>query len=377
MKVAQITATFPPYMAGTGNVCYQLSEELAKQDHDVTVYTSRFPDADYHYPNTIKVKRYKPLLKIGSAPLILELLNIKNFDIIHLHYPYFFGGEIVYIVSKLFNQNYVITYHNDVIGSGIDSKILRLFFELHLKFIFKLIIKNAHKVIVPSIDFARNSNLKLIKDIDNLLVEIPNCVDINKFSPEIDCNDVIEKHNLRSKHVLLFVRALDKTHCTCGLEYLLKSIVTIERKDVVLLIVGDGDLKSYYQGLSEELKVVDKVIFAGNIPNEQLPKYYTASDIFILPSVESENFPLVILEAFSCAKPVITSNLPGVRSLIDEGVDGLLTIPKNIDDLSTKIQYLLNHPEVRTSFGINGRNKVVKNYSWKMIAKKLENIYSL
>ncbi|HHV35024.1 MAG TPA: glycosyltransferase, partial [Syntrophomonadaceae bacterium] len=118
MKIAQISATFPPYMAGTGNVCYQYALGLAKLGHEVTVYTSKCPDIDYKYPDSIQVVSNEPLLKIGNAPIIPDLVKIKGHDIVHLHYPFFFGGELLYLNSKLSKEKYIVTYHNDVISSG-------------------------------------------------------------------------------------------------------------------------------------------------------------------------------------------------------------------------------------------------------------------
>lgn len=371
MKIAQVSATFPPYMAGTGNVCYHISLELAKRGHDVTVYTSRFPDVDYKYPDILKVKRFKPLFQIGNAPFTPELLKLKDFDIIHLHYPYYFGGEMVYIASKLWKQKYVITYHNDVIGLGL----LRLFLKLHKDVLMKFIITNAYKIIVPSIDFARNSHLNTLTDIDHSVVEIPNGVDINKFHPEIDCNDIRDKYNLWDKDVLLFVRALDKAHYHSGLEYLLKSFTKIENKSAVLLIVGGGNLKNYYISLSKKLGVANKVIFVGSVPNEDMPRYYVASDIVVLPSILTESFGMILIEAMATGKTVIASNLPGVRTVVDDGKDGLLIVPKNVNDLTSKIQYLLDNEELRSKFGKSGREKIKKRYPWEKIAKETEKVY--
>ena len=372
MKIAQVTHTFPPYMGATGNACYHISLELSKCGHDVTVYTSKYPDVDYKYPDILKVNRFKPLFQTGNAPFIPELLKLKDFDIVHLHYPYYFGGEMVYIASKLWKQKYVITYHNDVIGSGL----FKLFFKLHRIALMKLIMANAYKIIVPTMDFARNSYINMLTNIDHSVIEIPNGVDLDKFHPEVDCDYIKDKYNLWNKNVLLFVRTLDKGHYLySGLEYLLKSFLKIENKNTILLIVGGGNMKNYYINLSKKLGVANKVIFIGNIPNKDMPKYYIVSDIVILPSTLTESFGMVLIEAMATGKPVIASNLPGVRTVVDDGKNGLLTLPKNVDDLTSKIQYLLDNEEVRRKFGKLGRKKAEENYSWEVIAKKTEKVY--
>ncbi|NJE77436.1 glycosyltransferase family 4 protein, partial [Thermococcus sp. ES12] len=147
--------------------------ELAKLGHEVTVFTSRYPDEEYEYPDIITVKRFKPLFRIGNAPFIPQLLReIKDFDIVHLHYPFFFGGEFIHFIKKLRNIHYVITYHNDVILPGMLNFPLKFYKTM----LMKQILKNAEKIIVTSLDYARNSELWKISEIQEKIVGIPNGV---------------------------------------------------------------------------------------------------------------------------------------------------------------------------------------------------------
>ncbi|KUK17004.1 glycosyltransferase family 4 protein [Thermococcus sibiricus] len=374
MKIAQVSATFPPYMAGTGNVCYHYAMELAKLGHEVTVFTSRYPDEDYAYPDIITVKRFKPLFRIGNAPFIPQLLReIQDFDIVHLHYPFFFGGELIYFLKKLRNQKYVVTYHNDVILLGMWGIPLKFYKTM----VMKQILKNAEKIIVTSMDYARNSDLWKISRAREKIVEVPNGVDINKFSPKISGEEIKTMYNIEDKDIVLFVGALDKAHYFKGVEYLLQSFATIEDRNSILIIVGDGDLKGYYMRLAESLRLKKRVLFTGRVPDKDLPKYYASADVVVLPSITmGEAFGLVLVEGMATGKPVIGSNLPGVRTVVDDGINGYLVEPKNTAELSEKINYLLENEKIRKKFGKRGRKKVEKLYSWKKIAKRLENIYT-
>ena len=89
-----------------------------------------------------------------------------------------------------------------------------------------------------------------------------------------------------------------------------------------------------------------------------------------------EAFGLVLVEAMATGKPVIASDLPGVRTVVNNGKDGFLVEPKNVEDLTLKIQYLLENEEVRKKFGSEGKKKVEEKYSWDKIAWKLAKIYS-
>jgi glycosyltransferase involved in cell wall biosynthesis len=77
----------------------------------------------------------------------------------------------------------------------------------------------------------------------------------------------------------------------------------------------------------------------------------------------------------ACGKAVVASNLAGVRSVVEDGVNGFLTEPKNADDLASKINYLLTNPAVASGFGFRGREKAEQQYDWKIIGKQLEKIY--
>ena len=139
-----------------------------------------------------------------------------------------------------------------------------------------------------------------------------------------------------------------------------------------LVIVGEGELKSRYQALAARLKIESRAKFVGYVAEKDLPKYYNLADVVVLPSIDkSEAFGLVL----ACAKPVIASNLPGVRSVVAEKVDGLLVEPRNIDELANKINYLLLNPELGVKYGKAGRVKVEAQYSWQIIGMQLDQLY--
>lgn len=371
MKIAQVVAAFPPYMSGTGNVCYHYAIELARLGHEVTVFTGNYPDEPYEYPPEIKVVRLKSLFRIGNAPFLPGLLRIKDYDIIHLHYPFFFGSELVYIVSKLRGIKYVLSYHNDTIAGGIFG----LYFKLYNATIMNLVLSGAQKLIVSSIDYGRNSFLaSYADDGKGKLIEIPFGVDLTRFNDNAGSDKFKKSLGLQGKKTVLFVGGLDKAHYFKGVEYLIQSFAKIKSDNARLLIVGDGDLKEGFKKLAEEEGVGDKTIFAGKVSDDDLSGYYGLSDIVVLPSIAVESFGLVLIEAMAMGKPVIASNLPGVRTVVDNGVNGFLVEPKNVQMLADKLKQLLSDDKQRISFGEKGKEKVKSEYSWGVIGKKIENI---
>jgi glycosyltransferase involved in cell wall biosynthesis len=372
MHIAQVSATFPPYMAGTGNVCLNNSVGLARRGHKVTVLTREYTTGSYDDPENIRVIRYKPLFEIGNAPFIPELMRTKGYDIVHLHYPFYFGGEMMYLLSKLKKIRYVVTYHNDVrVENRLNNAII-----LHEKTIMRKILLNARKVCFHSMDFASHSSIhRLVDDHPGAIEIIPNGVDTGRFTPGLSADEVKKAHELKEMQVILFVGSLDKAHYFKGVDVLLNSFAGIRSKNYRLVLVGEGDMKPDYISRARELGVLDQTVFAGRVPENDLPYYYAAADLVVLPSVAIESFGMVLIEAMACGKPVIASDIPGVRTVVEDEVDGFLTRPGDEKDLGCKIRYLLDNEETCRRFGMNGRRKVERMYTWETIAERLEACY--
>jgi len=383
MKIAIIVSTFPPYLGGIGNVAYHQALELVKLGYEVEVLTPNYKTKKYIEENIsgVKVKRIVPLFKIGNAaylPAIKRILNEVKYDLVHLHYPFFGGAEFVSKskTKRLFKL--ILHYHMDTVGRGWRGII----FSCHTKVILPKIVRIADKVIVTSFDYAHESLLKsFIEKNKEKFIEVANGVDLDKFAPFNKDTDLMYKLNIDStKKVILFVGGLDTAHYFKGVDYLIRAYKILRSTDVgrqaKLIIVGEGDLKKKYQDLSHQLNLFDHVVFTGRVAENDLAKYYNLSDVVVLPSIDkSEAFGMALIEAMACAKPVVASNLAGVRSVVINEKNGLLVEPKDIEDLATKISQLLENPNLAKDYGQAGRGKVVRKYDWKIISQQIDQIY--
>ena len=115
--------------------------------------------------------------------------------------------------------------------------------------------------------------------------------------------------------------------------------------------------------------------FLGKISDEELPRIYQQADLLVLPSInKNEAFGLVLLEAMACGVPVIASDLPGVRTVFEDGRQGLLCKPGDVSDLKNKIEEILADEEKRKIMGKEARILALEKYSWKKIGRKLNDI---
>jgi glycosyltransferase involved in cell wall biosynthesis len=368
MKIAHIVNTFPPYWSGTGIAAQNLTVALSKLGHEIHVFIPQtIENEKTNYPGII-VHKLKPLLRFGQAPFTPELLNIRGFDVLHLHFPYYFGGELTSVISKIRNIPEVITYHNDVIKPNPSGLLV----NFHYQFVAPRVLNNAKYLFVMSEQFKEESLMSKVFSNNERVRIIPQGVDTTKFRPDVK-KQLIPEINDDSPFVL-FVRTLDNAHYHSGLNYLIQAMINVKTK-CHLVVVGDGELKEYYQQLTCESGVSNRVHFIGKVSNENLPSYYSACTLFVLPSAETENASIVILEAMACGKPVIATEVGGSKQLIDNERNGYLVAPKKPDALSTMINYIIDHPDIANIVGKNARENVVTTSSWEVVAKQVDSTY--
>lgn len=119
----------------------------------------------------------------------------------------------------------------------------------------------------------------------------------------------------------------------------------------------------------------DQIVILGQVSQQEKADLLAACDVLALPS-SHESFGLVFLEAWVCGKPVIGARIGAVSSVIDEGVDGLLSTYGDIDDLARAINALLADPARRRRMGQAGRQKVLDRYTWDVVTRQLRDLYS-
>jgi glycosyltransferase involved in cell wall biosynthesis len=377
MRIAHVTATYFPHNTGTGNVAHHNAAEMARLGHDVTVFTALAERTSrFEVQDEVSVYRLKPLLRHGNALFMPGLFTrLRTFDLVHLHMPFYGAAETVYLLRKLTGIPLVITHHQDVLLRGVASAISRT----HDRLIGRRLMQTADRACFTSLDYAYHSQFRPQIETGQVKpIEMPNGVDPATYSPGEQPSDLLERLNLQGRAVLLFVGALDRAHYFKGVHILLQALARVVRPDVALVIVGEGDLRAEYKQQSLDLGLQEWVRFTGFVDSQELVNFYRLADITLLPSTTAgEAFGLVLLESLACGTPVIAPNLPGVRTVVADPVDGRLVEPGSIDDLAGKLNALLSLPEEqRRAMGQAGRQRVTSRYDWRLIGARLEALYA-
>lgn len=366
MKIAHVVCTFPPYQGGIGNTTYHFAEELTKLGQDITVFTPVYNKQD-NINYGFNLVRLNPVLKYGNGAFLPQLFwRLGEFDIVHLHYPFFGGVEPVWLRKIVGGKKckLVIHYHMDTDDLSPTAKLL----SLPSKLIESSLFKQADAITCASLDYIDNSSIgSFYKNNKNKFYEIPFGVDTERFKPDGNW--------LKPKNVILFVGALDKAHNFKGLDILLQAMVKIDNKK--LIIVGGGDMLDYYSEYAKKIGAKDKVNFIGKVSDAELPKYYNQADLFVLSSTNKhEAFGLVLLEAMASGLPVIASDLPGVRKVFTDGQEGLSAKIADPFDLAEKIKRILSDEAARARIAQSARQLAIGKYSWKKSVQKLNEIYN-
>jgi len=372
MRIAEVIATFPPLHGGMGYVTYHNALQLSRLGHHVEVFTLdhdrplKFPD-----PPEFAVNRLKPLLLHGDGGPVPQLIRrLREFDIVHLHYPFFGGAEYVYLASLFSGTPYFLTYHMDVIG---NTFLKRSVLALYEPLLAGRILRRAK--LVGAVTHQHLQSSKASPFVDPMrVVEIPNGVDTQLFCPGEKSQNIIDRHGLAGKTVVLFVGNLQPFK---GLQVLIEAVAGITDPNLAVVVVGGGYAEEQYRHQVMEKKLEHRIIFAGpHSPAGDLPDYYRTADFLVLPSTHSESFGLVVLEAFASSKPAIVSDLPGPSAIVDNGKDGLLSKVGDPDSLREQILILHRNRELREDMGRTACKKVRERYTWEAVAKTLENSFS-
>jgi glycosyltransferase involved in cell wall biosynthesis len=369
MKICHVVCVAEPYQSGMGNSALQLARGAVRFGHQVFLYTPRydFTLPDEEYLDGVIIKRLPPLIKYGNAAVLPRLLSeLKFYDIVHLHYPFFGSHELVWFAKKILKFNFKLVVHYHMNASRVNLLLKPLL--LPSSMIFSNFLNSADVILCSSSDYLKNNiPEKLFSFNKNKIFAIQFGVDTDLFVPETN--------RKKPAPVLLFVGALDKAHHFKGLDVLFKTMAMLSA-DISLTIVGGGDREAYYRDAAKKLKIDGRVNFVGRISRKNLIKLYQASTALVLPSVSrQEACGIVLIEAMACGLPVIASDLPGVRTVFCDGEQGLLSKPGDCVDLKAKIENLVHDPEKLRKLSLSARALALKKYAYQNIDNELNNIY--
>jgi D-inositol-3-phosphate glycosyltransferase len=290
-----------------------------------------------------------------------------NYEYIHSHY--WLSGWVGNVLSRRWDIPHVAMFHtlgrlkNYALSETRDNPV-RADVETR-------IVSSCDRIIASS-EHERQSLVDLYGSRRDRVNVIPCGVDLSLFKG-VDRAKARRQLGL-SDDVLLFVGRMDPIK---GLDVLLRSVALLKDRPKVALVViggsGSEDEMQRCQALVGELGIGDRVQFRGSVPQEDLPSYYGAASILVVPS-HYESFGLAAVEALACGTPVVGSMVGGLPTVIRDGDNGFLVPWRQPAEFAERIDRILSDPGLHRRLGERARPSVLR-FGWDAVADRVMATY--
>lgn len=310
-----------------------------------------------------------PFMVLFGTIALIKIIRQEGIDIINAHWivP---NGFMAMIASLVTRVPYTVTLPGTDAYLAFRYKIIGQ--------IVKLIAKNS-SVIFSNSSFHLKRIINLgVKPKLKLVIAYP--IDTKKFKPmKLSLDDIKEKYDITKNDIIIL--AVGRMVYKKGYDYLIRALKLLKKKQIKLLLAGEGDLKDEWIRLTKNLKLENKVIFIGNIRRDIIVKYYNMADICVAPSIVDklgnvDGGPVTNFEAMACGTPQIVTNVLGIADVLKNGVNGFIIPQKNIKALANAIDKLSNSQTLRQNMGKANVLLIRSNFSTKAVGRIYSEYFS-
>jgi teichuronic acid biosynthesis glycosyltransferase TuaC len=339
-KLCIVTHTFLPHVGGIEKVVNEQSKRLLYKNFEPMIVTNRIGTPQKYRVDGVNVECYESLNTgfrlgipysiptIGSFPTFLKAVN--SCKIIHAHGHPYLTSLAAGKLAKMYAKPFVLTQHNTFIEyNNLFDEVERL----NDLTVGKQNLRDADRIIAVS-EATKDYVLRLGAKPKKVKV-LHNGVDLEKFRPRAKKREEMRRKLgiSESAIVVLTVRRLVYKN---GVDTLIEGANIAVKKNprIVFLAVGKGPDSDGVKLRIQQLGIEDNFKLAGFVSDADLPSYYNAADMFVLPSKSGEGLPLVALEAMACALPVIATDVGGIGEVLKEDYGKL--VPPNQPELLAK-----------------------------------------
>ncbi len=346
MKAMVVTPYFYPHMGGVQKYVYEIGTRLQR------------------------VFGHTPV-SIGWERALRDLIRSERPDVVNGHMPVPFIADAAARAAAGMQVPYVLTYHNDLTGHDLPTRIIgRCYYPL-------LGSRTLHlsSAIVATSDYYAQQSSHLAGYLEKLRYAAPG-VDLERFGG--DRTDFLRrKYRLGDEKILLYVGHLDRESRHKGVQYLIRAMrIVRESLDAKLVVAGRGNYIDRYRRLAADEGVPEDIIFAGFIPEDEMPLYFNSADLLVLPSCDrAEGFGMVLIEAQACGTPVIGTDVGGIPFAVDDGVTGLIVPPGDVSGLAGAIVRVLDDPDLYRAMAENGPRRVRDLFTWEKSARVYDRVF--
>jgi len=351
--------------------------------------------AFYNLISRLDRRRFNPVVATAPTGRYAEMLRAKGVRLIPLPMNNRFDMRIPYRLARVVREHAVTVLHSHGGGRAdffvyLASKLVNIpvkittvanlvegWFEVNplQLYVYKKIQRKAEKVFDHFICVSEYlaDNLIHQHELEKTKIStIYNGIDLDYFNAALEFPR--KRNELLREGEEILIGAIGRLVAEKGLEYLLECMPEVLKRftQLKLLVVGDGPLKTHLEKRVLSLGLKDNIIFTGF--RSDIREVLSCLDILILPSL-LEGFPMIILEAMAMAKPIVASDIPGIREQIIDGKNGILVPVKDSNALAIAIINILAERKVAENIGLAARKTVDEKFSIERMVAETESLY--
>ncbi len=285
---------------------------------------------------------------------LMSVLDRERFDVLHVHCPV--SPVLPLLAIRVAPQPIVGTFHSTVTSD--------LAFRL-----FRRALLPSFQRINKCLAVSEEARSCVLRHFPGPVDILPNGVSPDRFRPGLPR---LERFDDGIPN-LLFVGRHDPRK---GLPELMSACDALARDSVPfrLIVVGDGVLRKRIERMARGA-LAPRVHFEGRVSNDRLPQYYASADVFCSPARGGESFGIVLLEAMASGVAIVATDLPGYRTVLTPGEEGLVVPTHDPASLARALRTLLEDPALRGEMGARGM-VTARRFAWPAIVDRLESIYA-
>lgn len=382
MKILLISHIFPPAIDGGSKVIYKLGKYFESQNYQTLYLSSDCSGTDdfiknkYLKSKVLNTNQIKlPVYHHFYHPLKFLNLFLRQ-DLLRV----FQKGPVFKIIPLIKTIFQILKYKPDLIVAGPLPTTIILYANLLKKITKSKLLINASFHFTDT-NFFQKPLINCLKKSDYLwtLTQYETNYFIKNFN--INPNKIILVGNGVEESFLINTLASNKTNNILFIgsiashkkvDLLIKAFSNL-KSETTLTIAGQKTL--FYPQVEKKIKslknnIKSKINFIFDFKQKDLSKLIDSCTVLVLPSIQ-ESFGLVIIEAWARKKPIICTNIPPLKELVQHSNGGLLFQSNNQNDLTKQIQYILDHSKQAEQMGENGFNYVKNNYTWNIVGDKI------
>ena len=387
LRVCRLVSDYPvggKPTYGLQPVYYYLSREQARMGHDVQVIAPRVGSQPTHeITEGVEIHRVMKPFTYGARRLLKKLTDDGKDSVVHSHAT---AGS--YALRSIVKLSAPIVSHvhgttrSAYMPTSLEFEGMRLGYshvKVTLAYIREMMAWSRADRLVAVSTAVRDDLVARYKVPESKIDVVLNGADPDLFRRVPDAK-MPALPGLEGKHIVLYVGHFGLRKGILNLIRAMKDVTTEVQGSILVCVggvpawLGKGDYWAFLKGFARRCGIEDKVFLLDKVPNEALPAYYSAAEVFVLPSYY-EAFAKVVIEAMACETPVVATRMGGNLDAVGSDA-GLLVRFGDTGGIARAIITLLQDRQLAKKMGAKGRERVLQSFTWRAVATRIEGAYA-